>query len=224
MSFQIVVITHENGVAAFKRHEKFWKSFGAPILVVTHEGDCSKYEHETVRIGKAQRAGTNSIYRLNKLFSILSKRSWNHCIIYEYDSFSLVPEIPGNPGLYGIVFENKESPKFMSPRYANPPWCFDRNTFLRLHLKSQEYPNLFECGEADRWISALAFLAGVPVFDYSPCGFSRGTISSADIPDLMKSVKEQKAIHFHGIKQDWVLRAIEQFYDESKVALCPERK
>lgn len=215
MSIQVVVITHENGIAAFRRHEKFWKAFDAPILVLNPKDDRTKYTHEKLSIGSSQRNGHDSITRLQSLFDSLSKSNWERCVIYEYDSFSLSCELPDGPGLFGIVFKDSECPKFISHRYVNPPWCFDRPTFDRLLLKSKDFPNIYEDGEADRWISALAFLAGVPIFDYSPPGFSRGTICSGDVSHLMHAVKEQRSIHFHGVKQDWVLRAIEQFYDEA---------
>jgi len=216
MNTQVVVITHAEGRAAFFRHQKFWEAFQSPILILTpDESDLSGYDYERLSVGKAQHNGPDSIIRLQALFETLEKRNWDRCIIYEYDSFSLTPKQPCGPGLFGIVFKNHESPKFMAPRYVNPPWSFDRKTFDLMHSKSTQFHNLFEDGEADRWISALAFLAGVPIFNYDPPGFSRGTITSVDIPDVSHAVREAKAIHFHGVKQEWVLRAVEQFYDEA---------
>jgi hypothetical protein len=215
VTLQVVIIAHGNGIAAFRRHEKFWKALEAPILVVAPEDDPVETSHEKLTFGLAQRNGRDSIKRLHALFDWLSVREWERCVIYEYDSFSLLPTLPTGGGLHGIVFHNNESPKFMSPRYVNPPWCFDRAAFYALHAKAKAYPTLYEQGEADRWISALAFLAGVPLFDYEPKGFSRGMITSGDVGGLTHAIKELHAIHFHGCKQEWVLRAIEQFYDES---------
>lgn len=215
MSLQVVVIAHGNGVAAFRRHEKFWLALDAPLLVVVPENDPVQTKHELLKVAGAERNGHESIRRLNAMFEHLKQRNWDSCVIYEYDSFSLEPKLPCKPGLYGIVFHNAESPKFMAPRYANPPWFFDRGTFELLFAKARQYYGLHEEGEADRWISALAFLAGVPLFDYSPRGFSRGTIGQGDIPALEHAIKTQRAMHFHGVKQDWMLHAIEQFYDEA---------
>lgn len=214
MSLQVVVITHDDGIAAFQRHEKYWKAFDSPILVVTPKGSKGKYDHETLAIGKAGRACGDSIVRLQALFDNLSNRNWDRCVIYEYDSFSIKAELTSDPGLFGIVFRNDQSPQFMAPRYANPPWSFDRPSFDRMREKAASY-RFNEYGEADRWISALAFLAGVPILDYQPLGFSRNTISAADIPSLMDAIKQRGATQFHGVKQEWVLRAIEQFYDEA---------
>lgn len=215
MSLQVVVIAHGQGVAAFKRHEKFWLRHGTPLLVVCPEDDVVETTHRTFKACKAERAGMEAITRLGYLFQELHDSPWEQCVIYEYDSFSLDCRLPTHAGLWGNVMMNAESPKFMASRYANPPWCFDRRSFEKMNEVANHYGGLYEEGEADRWISALAELAGVPLFDYSPRGFSRGTISQQrkDI-NKMRVAIYQGATMIHGVKQEWVLKAAEQFYDE----------
>jgi hypothetical protein len=213
MSLQVVVIAHGNGIAAFKRHEKYWLAHRAPVLVLCPEDDPIDCQ-DCLAVGKATRAGMDSIYRLNALFRSLDCRSWERCVIYEYDSFSLDGKLPEGRGFWGNIKPNMESPKMMAARYANPPWCFDRESFDAMNEVRKQF-DLYEEGEADRWLSAHAELAGIPILNYSPNGFSRGTISQQkkDINKLRVAIY-QGATMIHGIKQEWVLRAAEQFYDE----------
>lgn len=218
---QVVIIAHGNGRAAFERHREFWTGFGLenqPVVVQPEtdrlmETGCYDNRFVVLTLGQAQHNGPDSIRRLRYLFDVLGDRMWNRCIIHEYDSISLQPMLPTGVGLFGNLKVNKEMPKFMAPIYANPPWCFSRSTFELMHAKAKQCDNLMEDGEADRWLSALAYLSGVPLFDYEPAGFSRGTIGWEDIPALREAIYKG-ALHIHGIKQKWVLAAAEQFYDE----------
>lgn len=220
MKLRVIVIAHETGIAAFKRHEKFWLKHGESPLVITPEGADLKTKHDVIGIHGAQRHGRESSKRLKRMFDQLAFDTWDRCVIYEYDSFTLNGKLPSSAGFYGIVFPNVESPKFMAPRYANPPWCFDRESFEAMNAVRLKYPALYEDGEADRWLSALAFLANVPIFDYEPPGFSRGVIGCEDIPALKKAIYDG-TVALHGVKQEWVLKAVEQFYDEANPAPLP---
>jgi hypothetical protein len=213
MSLLVVIIAHEHGIAAFRRHEKFWLAHKAPLLVVAPEGDDLKTRHEVLAVRGAQQHGTETVQRLHILFDSLAKRSWSQCMIYEYDSFSLDGALPAGRGFYGVICRNDESPKFMAPRYANPPWCFDRMSFDEMNQKRLAFPALYEDGEGDRWLSALAFLANIPILHYNPSGFTRGTIQSQDLPEIEKAIYKGTRM-IHGVKFEWLLGAIEQFYDQ----------
>ncbi len=212
---QIAVIAHGQGIAAFNRHRKYWEAFKAPILVVDPVNDPVDTDLERLTVANAEHNGHQSIVRLKALFDVLHYKTWDHCFIYEYDSFSLCSSMPGTTGFYGNLYANKESPKFTAPIYANPPWFFDRASFEGMRHYATTFPALFEQGEADRWLSALAYLCGIPIFDYTPKGFSRGTIDETHISKLRTAIKEEKCVHIHGVKQKWVLAAVEQFYDEA---------
>lgn len=215
MTLLPVIMAHGNGIAAFRRHEKYWLAHKMPLLVCCPEDDPLKSGHETLHFKKASHAGKDAGERLKLLVEELARRTWDQCVIYEYDSFMLEPTVPGSPGIHGIVFRNDESPKFMAERYANPPWTVDRESFEAMRAVMLKYPRLHEHGYADRWLSALAMLAGVPLFDYEPAGFSRGTIQTSDIPLVNMRIKHEGCFAFHGVKQEWVLKAIEQFWDEA---------
>lgn len=214
MSLQVVIIAHGNGIAAFKRHEKFWLMHDVPLLVCCPENDPVETTHEKLVIGKAEHGGAQAALRLQGLMVELNRRQWNRCIIYEYDSFLLAPKLPQHRGFYGICFGNAESPKYSAPIYANPPWYFDRDSFEAMKAKSEAYPGFVEGGYADRYFSGLAYLAGVPVSDFEPPGYSRGLIQAEHLTEVENAIKQHHCYAFHGIKQEWVLRAIEQFWDE----------
>lgn len=215
MNLQVVVIAHGNGVAAFRRHEKYWLAHKAPILVCTPEDDPLESKYETLKTRCAEHGGFEAAERLQELLHRLPEFKTTHFIIYEYDSFLLKPKLPDHAGFYGIRFSNAESPKYIAPVYANPPWFFDRASLIRMADKAALYPGFIEGGYADRYLSALATLCGIPIMDYSPPGYSNGTISGDDIFEVEKAIKKRGCYAFHGIKQEWVLRAIEQFSEES---------
>jgi len=209
-----VVIAHGNGIAAFRRHEKYWLMHKEELLVICPENDPLHSKHETIKMFKAEHSGKNAGSRLRALLTEISRRDWDHCVIYEYDSFLIKPELAEGRGLNGILFSNSESPRFAAPIYANPPWHFDRWTFERMMEASDKLPRMTEGGVADRYFSALAYFSNVPLFDYEPNGFSRGTIGTGDISAIRTAIYDG-CYAVHGVKQEWVLKAIEQFYDES---------
>lgn len=213
MNLQVVVIAHGNGIAAFRRHEKYWLAHKSPILVVCPESDPVESKHETVKLFKACHSGPDALARLKALMENIAERSWGHCIIYEYDSFMLKPDVPDDNGFHSILFPEPNT-RFLAPRYGNPPWSFDRHSFGAMISKMREYPSINEEGLADRFFSALAYLGGVPMLHYNPKGFSSGTISTEHISQVRTSIYEGGYV-FHGVKQNWVLNAIEQFWDEA---------
>jgi hypothetical protein len=213
MNLQVVVIAHGNGIAAFNRHEKFWEAHKAPILVVCPENDPVKCKHEVVKLYEAQHSGPHALARLTALMEMLSQRPWDKCIIYEYDSFLLEPKIPEGKGFHSILFAEPHT-RFLAPRYGNPPWCFDRHSFGCMIDKMRDYPSIEEEGFADRFFSALAYLGGVPLLSFRPKGFSAGTITTEHISQIRTLIYEGGYV-FHGVKQAWVLNAIEQFWEEA---------
>jgi hypothetical protein len=62
--------------------------------------------------------------------------------------------------------------------------------------------------------AALAYLGGVPLLSFRPKGFSAGTITTEHISQIRTLIYEGGYV-FHGVKQAWVLNAIEQFWDEA---------
>lgn len=208
-----VVSAHGQGIAAFERHLKYWKG---DVLVVSPTDDPVEFpDGDVIKCGLAQHNGRESWKRFQIIISYLQNDTWDWCVMHEYDSFCLDPKLPEHPGFYGNLWENRESPKYMAPRYANPPWTFDRESFLRMAAVAARYPGIYENGEADRYWSALAFIAGVPILPYDPPGFSRGLIDEKKktIQALRKAIYAG-AYAIHGVKSKWALAAVEEFWDQ----------
>lgn len=216
-----VVSAHGQGMAAYQRHFQYWDADGTGngLIVISPENDpvlCTQgYRCETVWHGKAEHNGRESWKRFQRIIESLKDRNWDWCVMHEYDSFCLDPKLPEHPGFYGNLWENRESPKYMAPRYANPPWTFDHDSFDKMAAVAAKYPGIYENGEADRYWSALAFMANVPILPYDPPGFSRGLIDEKKktIQALRKAIYAG-AYAIHGVKSKWALAAVEEFWDQ----------
>jgi hypothetical protein len=136
----------------------------------------------------------------------------DHHLIFEYDSFCLSPRFVPQLGFCGNIFVEKEA-CFMAYRYCNPPWAIDRGSILKIWEAATRWPDIYEGGYADRYFSALAMIAGVPILPHLPTGYSQGHVTEEHIRDL-KSAIYGGATMIHGIKQKWTLDAALQFYDE----------
>jgi hypothetical protein len=213
MELCVVVIAHGRSQDTFNRHEKFWLAHKAPLIVVCPENDPISSQHETLKLFKAEHSGESATQRLRAIFEMLSTRKWERCLIFEYDSFFLDPNITSNMGLHGIYFDNKES-RFIAHRYPNPPWLFDRHSFGLMVNKMREYPSISELGFADRFIAALAYLSGVPMLEFDPPGFSASTILELHLPFLREQIHRGCKI-VHGVKDAATLSKTLAYYEES---------
>jgi hypothetical protein len=61
----------------------------------------------------------------------------------------------------------------MADRYVNPPYMLDRESARKILDAARSYPEVREGGYADRFLSALAMLAGVPVMQFPEGSWSR---------------------------------------------------
>jgi len=207
---QPVIIGHGRSLDVFERHEKFWLQHNCPLLVICPENDQLECRHETLKLFAAGHSGANALARLKAVMDYLESKTWDFCVMYEYDSFALKPDFPKSKGFYGILFENKD-PGFLAPIYANPPWYFDRHSFDLMIAKMREFPAIIERGFADRFFSALVYLSGIPMFHYNPPGFSAGTIMEAHMEYIRCEINNGTHI-FHGVKDQKTLEAIKNLH------------
>lgn len=214
MNLITVVNAHGQGYPSYARHIAYWVKCARDGEMLTVCPVDDPIENAAIVEGFAQHNGRESWKRFQRIFKELEARSWDWCVMHEFDSFCLDARLPEHRGFYGNVFLNKEMPKFMAPRYANPPWTFDRMTFTRMKATADRYQGLYENGEADRYFSALAMLSGAPILDYEPKGFSRGTIAESDMSELRKAIHEG-AYAIHGVKSAWALQEVERFKAET---------
>lgn len=212
----VTIIAHGNGLAAFRRHKPLWAAHDAATLVVVPEDDPidqSESPWPVIHVAKAQHNGPESKIRLQWILEYLASLELPRYVIYEYDSFCLSPKIHLQRGFAGNVKANKYPERFLAPRYANPPWVLDYGSLVAMLKASRRWPDLVEEGEADRYLSALAWLGNVPVLPHAPPGYSDGCITEYEITYLRKAIYGGSTM-IHGIKQEWTWRAALQFYDE----------
>jgi hypothetical protein len=132
-------------------------------------------------------------------------------------------------GLFGNIVENVATGRFLAPRYANPPWLIDVRSLGVMAGTAKESPALYEEGEADRYLSALAQLAGVPILPFDPADYSQAHLEAKHLHEL-RTVIHQGGTMVHGVKDGWMLAAARQFRDEawhklgSQAKGCPDRQ
>jgi hypothetical protein len=210
----LTIIGHGAVRETFNRHIALWESLVVSKghwITLSPEDDplLLRYPIWTdARIGKASHSGLESLKRLRWLLKHLSlAKQVRYHLIFEYDSFlTSGPTVSGN-GLAGILFENKEPKRFSAEVYPNPPWLIDHASLVRMNDTASAYREVTEEGHADRWLAAIAKLARVPIIPYQPPGFSRGTITEADYPELEAAIKRGTTA-FHGVKDKQTLDLI----------------
>ena len=194
-----IVIAHGAASEAFHFCSQFWRLHDCPIEVICPENDPVKCTAKTHLCGQAQHAGKQALLRLRLLLDLLHKQEWSKCVVFEYDSFFTTPDVPDGAGFWGSLTKNNDPLRFMAPVNPNPPWVFDRQSFFKMHQAAIDYPNVTEHGYADRFLGALAYLARVPMFDYTPPGFTRAPLTENDLIALW-AAKLSGTTAFHGIK------------------------
>ena len=214
----MTIIAHGNGLAAFRRHIPLWQEHHADAaLVLVPENDPIEQQESpwpVVRLGNAEHNGVQSRIRLRWLLDHLSQQTnCSHFIIHEYDSFSLSGHVKFQTGFCGNVFGNWDRDRFLAWRYVNPPWTVDYGGLCAMWKAARRWPDLLEEGEADRYLSALAVLANVPILPHDPKGYSYNWITEKEVAPMRKAIYDGGTL-IHGVKQKWVLEAALQFYDE----------
>lgn len=204
---QITVMAHGAVQETFNRHLPLWMAHKADVQVVCPVNDPVNAPFPIIRFDDAERAGPQAHARLRHMHQHLCENSKSgYHLICEYDSFLLSDPVL-SPGLWGIMQMNKQSPDFLAHRYPNPPWLIDSVSLAAMWDVAQRYPLLYEGGEADRYWAALAELAGVPMFEYRPAGFTKGTIDSIHHMELHVEL-EMGCRAFHGVKDKHTLALI----------------
>lgn len=217
----VVIIGHGAVNEAVERHLPIWvriRSRNVLFLSPTNDPLRGIYDYEGFRkenihrsnlfnkyYGLAGHCGKEAAKRLRWLLSFLTENknsaSSDRVMIFEYDSVALVAP-KAVAGLCGIVFPNDEPERFIAPRYVNPPWTLDYGSLRAINKVAQTYLGVWEEGYADRYLSALAHLAGVPILPYDPPGFSQINIAH-DCPSICSETKI-----YHGIKSKETLNSI----------------
>jgi hypothetical protein len=219
MKVSVTVLTHRAVSDTTLRHKPFWDKHGVPILFLSPEdAPVDRLWHEDrghlfARVGQSSHSGLESNLRIQWLLRRLEKDDADFNVIYEYDSLCLdVNTIRFGAGFFGNVQQDCTAQcRFMTMNYANPPWIIDRESVQKMVAKMAEYPLITEEGFHDRYLSALAFVAGVPLMNHIPHGHTQGTIDWSGRWNLVKTIARGGRM-IHGIKFRHQLQSILEIY------------
>lgn len=150
---------------------------------------------------RSERGGEGGVERMRELMGFLY-RKFTDAIVFEYDAVCLKSSHDSFNGLCGIRGKYPDS-KFISPEYVLSPWTIDSHSVAKMCDAIDKNLGVKEFGEADRLLSAWAFLAGVPITPHPEPSFAENTIESFDLPNVPKDAK-----WIHGIKSEEVFNAL----------------
>lgn len=222
-SLHISILAHGKASDVFRRHIPLWKAHNSDdILVFCPEDDRIEQSISPWPVssfGKSEHNGREQWKRLRFWLQHLSLLDFSHFLIYEYDSFCLKSAAPSpSPrGLIGNLALNLDPVRFISSRYALPPWLIDQASLRRMQEASDYWPDIFEEGEPDRYFSALADLAAVPILPHRPAGYAEGTIKPEHFPALKQAI-QAGATMIHGVKHHWSLATVQALYEDGRRA------
>lgn len=213
----VTILAHGAAQATFSRHVKLWDALCPHVTVICPVNDkLSDCPYPVQCVGNACHAGKASIERLKAALGGILKYQDGFHLICEYDSFLLTPSFTKRKGLIGPLQPNYEPCRFIAPRYPNPPWLLDWRTVYLMTEAAHQWPDVWEEGYADRYFAALAVLAGVPILDYDPPGYTRGTIQAEHWYDMEAAIKKG-AVAIHGVKDLETLKFVQKVYaDKTK--------
>lgn len=200
--------------AIFDRHLPFWEHHGWPIIVITPKTKPLDTTHERIFCGDHGHSGANAYSRVHCLLKLLSERRYRFAIIHEYDSICLDQSPRMRIGLCGNVWPNYDPSRFMTLRYANPPWTLDRRSAVAMWEAMNRWPDVEEEGFNDRLLPALAEIAGVPMLGFNNEGYSNDTLLERDRDMLEFRIKRKRACWIHGIKTEAALNVVLKAWKE----------
>ena len=163
----LTIMAHGAAQETFLRHVELWGAITPNVLVICPATDKMKEcRFPIIYYGQHCHAGRSSVERLKAALGNIAKHQDNgYHLICEYDSFLLSPDVVPRKGLIGPLMQNFEPCRFIAPRYPNPPWMLDYRSARLMMEAAYQWPDVWEEGFADRYLAALAVLAGVPILD-----------------------------------------------------------
>lgn len=219
MKTQIVVMAHGAEQNTFDRHKRFWNQ--APVAVVTNDADPVKTEWPIILRGEPCKGSGLPYYRrVMQMLERLSALDADQFVIHEYDSICLSDDLPvlgAAPALYGNCFINEDGDpnRFKAHRYATTPYMFSRATLDILRRTALANPSVTEEGFIDRMLSAFTVIAGIPVLDYTPPGFSRNTILEDHRRAMCDAILAGGTM-IHGLKDTGILVIATKTFEQAK--------
>lgn len=189
------ILAHGKKQEVFNRHMPYWERLDIPICVACPTDDPVETTHKRIFTGRSSLNGVHAVERLRKILEHFVCGDDAFGLFFEYDSICLLENVVERRGLHGCikVTQPEHMARFISPRYVTSPWMLDRlSAHLMLEI-AQAYP-IFEEGMDDRYLSALAHLAGVPILDFPEGSYSQNNIT----PKFYSHIGN--AMWIHGLK------------------------
>lgn len=193
----------------FDRHLPLWERHGFDMVIGCPSDDpLDARGHDRVFTGLSSYTGIEAVKRLRYVLSKYNNQ-WesNHLLIFEYDSICLLDKPQMSAGFHGIFQANQDPWHFVTPCYLNCPWIIDSLSATKMSMTAEEYPDLTEQGQDDRYLSALAWFSGVPLIGHKEGGFARNTIQPGDYLAMTEAIKGGVK-WIHGIKDGQTLEVI----------------
>jgi len=211
----VVVVAHAGEQRLFERHLMLYLRIGPPLTVLTPKDNPIPFRG--VVTYPSDDGGKNHVRRWRQLLPILAEMDADRIILFEPDSFALVPEIPefyvigpdrvkrfDAPMVIGNVKYGPSSHAAVSStHYVLHPIILTRAAIRSLLEAWRAIPDDFEGGHSDRALFRLAQQSGIRIVDFHRYGLGYGDIRifPAEYPAMVNAIQKGANL-IHGIK-DW---------------------
>lgn len=212
----VIVLAHHGVEDTVLRHFPLWQAHGYPVWLVSPTDAPLTIEagDRQLKVGRSGKIDPVTCDRIMAVFDEFMQSKHNRLAMFEYDSFCLQKELSIGTGLSGILHLNSDPMRFMAPRYVQAPWLLNRLSVQRMISTYRTFTNIKEEGSADRFLSALAHVSGVPIFNSNGVGYD--TVVPDNIIHLAAHIIRGGITHIHGIKDEWALKMVLGCYEARK--------
>lgn len=219
MKSYTVIMAHKEAATQLALHMPFHRqnTEGSPILIFC-PSDSNLYVNgcEHLFSGRCGHHGAHAIERFRFLLNHLKDRcaGYDRLIIHEWDSICVSPRFPDTrmDAVSANAFYNREpSETYREKMYTHPPLAIPMALMPRICEAMAKLPNDSCGGMWDRFFGLALEMAGIEIVsfcEHTGDGFSMNTIEPEHYPRLHKSVMNDAARVFHGVKNQTVLDII----------------
>jgi hypothetical protein len=200
-----IIEGHGKAQATFDRHLPLWLRHGFDMLIASPVNDPLKTDLPCLTPGRSSRNGPLAVERLRNILNHVSTCGYRYAMLFEYDSLCLIDRPMYRTGFRGILQVNQDLAHFMTPRYVHSPWIFSAATAQSMLKIAYQYPDMTESGVDDRYLSALAMLANIPILGHPEGGLGRNDILPEDYALMDDMILNHGVRWVHGIKSQEAL-------------------
>lgn len=206
-----LIQAHHGVEATVSRHLPFWEASYDRVVFVTTKGSALKLPVEQIERGAGGHHGDELADRVVEMLEWALSQSWSMFGLFEYDAFHLAHMAPPLKGMSAIRYKQDNPTYWEGAFFLHYPHLYSREALAAIvpQLKAIRARGEVDTRYSDRFIGRAAELAGIPVQDLKAekLGFSRDTITTADVPEMEKAVRKG-AVAIHGVKTEDILAEI----------------